>query len=133
MREEEVVTYAVYYQHIMKFVDSSEPYFLNSTLTYCKTDTLVCENFTNICAQYVDPNVWDIYEGRETITGELLPAPTNFTSASNNVLEEDTRIRMLVPIENYFSGHILEYELTVVEVKPNDTKVEISDRWEHNQ
>lgn len=91
----------------MQFVDSSEAYFLNSTLNWCTTDTLVCEEFYNITAQYVDPDVKEIYDGRETITGELLPAPINFTSTSNNVLEDDWRIRMLIPIENYFSGHQL--------------------------
>lgn len=48
-----VTQYIFYYRHYIKFAKVDTTYDLEATLTFCKMDTEVCEDF-NMTASYLD-------------------------------------------------------------------------------
>lgn len=50
----------------------------------------------------------------------------NYSSSSNG-LSEGYLVSNLIPVDNYFSGHDLEFDLTLVGIYPEACFVEITD------
>lgn len=86
-------------------------YTFEGNMARCAYTSNHCEWTSEIKATLLDPDVYQVYEGRQDLHGVYRDAPKLYHTA----IRDEHELEVWIPVWNYFSGHDLSFKLDVNE------------------
>lgn len=121
--EDVVIKYEIANVVVVEFPESDQEYNYRGTIDFCWKHTDICIWF-DLPIVATDANEFGLFEGRSDTHGRGYGIPELYNSTMGSIWFDYTTstLQLQVPVSNYYSGHLLDYDLkSVTEENPDFT------------
>lgn len=123
-----LVLYKIAKEELLQFPTLDEPYSYRGTIEYCHPNTDICKEF-DIPAHGYDQNNFTIYDSKVDLHGRKYGTPTQYNETEGVIYYDpennEDKFKIWIPVSNYYSGHLLDHEVTEKNKSSNDYYLKI--------